>query len=123
MRFWAATALVAMALAAPATAAPAVRTPEQRQILLDLAHVLGQAHALHRVCAGAADDTWRGRMARMLEVEAPSDAFKAKLTESFNAGFTAKDAQAKDCKSAGAAEAAVAKKGAALAQRLGGAAP
>jgi uncharacterized protein (TIGR02301 family) len=115
--------LVAMALAAPAIAAPGVRTPEQRQILLDLAYVLGQAHALHRVCAGAADDTWRGRMARMLEVETPGDAFKTDLTARFNAGFTARDAQARDCKSATVAEAAVARKGAALARRLGGAAP
>ncbi len=97
-----------------------MRTAEQRQTLLDLAFVLGEAHALHRVCAGPTDDTWRARMARLIDTEAPADALKAKLSDSFNAGFTAKDAQAKDCATAASAEALVAKRGAELARKLAG---
>ena len=118
-----AVAVIALLLAGSATAAPAVRTAEQRQVLIDLAHVLGEAHALHRVCAGEADALWRGRMERLLEIEAPGDAFKARLADSFNAGFTAKNAQAKDCKAATTAEAAVAKRGADLARKLAGPVP
>jgi uncharacterized protein (TIGR02301 family) len=116
----AALALAVIALAGAATAAPPVRTAEQRQTLIDLAFVLGEAHALHRVCAGPTDDTWRGRMAKLIETEAPAEALKAKLSDSFNAGFTAKDAQAKDCASAAPTEALVAKRGAELARRLAG---
>ncbi len=119
----AALALLMGALATSALAEPPVRTPEQRQVLIDLARVLGQAHALHRVCAGPADDTWRARMGRLLEVEAPSETLKAKLTESFNTGFASKEAQAKDCKAATVAEQAVAQKGAALSRRLAAPAP
>lgn len=120
MRF---TAVVALVFAGAATAGPAVRTAEQRQTLIDLAHALGEAHALHRVCAGEGDATWRGRMERLLEVEAPADAFKARLTDSFNAGFTAKEAQVKDCKTAADREAVVAKRGAELARKLAGPVP
>lgn len=115
-----ALAFTALAFAGSAAAAPPVRTAEQRQTLIDLAFVLGEAHALHRVCAGPSDDTWRGRMAKLIETEAPADALKAKLSDSFNAGFTAKDAQAKDCASATPAEAIVARKGAELARKLAG---
>jgi uncharacterized protein (TIGR02301 family) len=118
-----AAVLALIALGGPASAARAVRPPEQREILIDLAFVLGEAHALHRVCAGPSDDTWRGRMQRLLEVEAPPDALKARLTESFNAGFSAKDAQAKDCRAASALEAGVARRGAKLARRLSGPSP
>ncbi len=119
----AAALLLLIGLGGVAEAAPAVRTPEQRQTLIDLAFVLGEAHALHRVCAGPADDTWRGHMQKLLDVEAPAEALKARLTESFNAGFSAKDAQAKDCKAASALEAGVAKRGAELARRLSGPSP
>lgn len=119
----AALVLLIGALAGPALADPPVRTPEQRQVLIDLAHVLGQAHALHRICAGPADDTWRARMGRLLEVEAPSETLKARLTESFNAGFASKEAQAKDCKAAAEAEQAVSRKGAELSRRLATPAP
>ena len=104
--------------AAVAEPAPPVRTAAERQVLTDLAFVLGQAHALHRVCAGPTDDTWRGRMAKLLQVEAAGDALKARLTDSFNAGFTSKDAQAKDCAAASTAEASVAKHGAELSRKL-----
>lgn len=102
-----------------ASAPPPVRTAAERQILLDLAHVLGEAHALHRVCAGPADDTWRGRMGRLIDVEAPSETLKADLANAFNAGFTARDGKGKDCSAAAAAERELSRKGADLARKLG----
>lgn len=102
-----------------AASSPAVRNAAERHTLIELAHVLGEAHALHRVCAGPTDDLWRGRMQRLIEVEAPSESLKTELTSSFNAGFTAPETQAKDCAAAAATERTVSRKGAMLASKLG----
>jgi uncharacterized protein (TIGR02301 family) len=92
-------------------------TPQQRQRVIDLAYVLGEAHALHRVCAGSGDNTWRGRMARLLQVEAPDSAFRARLMTSFNAGFVARNAQFATCSDKSAmAERTVAERGRGLAR-------
>ena len=95
------------------------RAPEQRQTVADLAYVLGEAHALHRLCAGAEDNTWRGRMSRLLQVEAPDSAYRQRLLNSFNAGFVARNAEFKTCtnKSA-AAERETAGRGRSLSRRL-----
>lgn len=114
---------LAFGLAGSAGAAPPPRTPEQRQTLVDLAFVLGQAHALHRVCAGKNDDTWRGRMEQEIAMEAPDPAFKSRLSSSFNTGFVSPEAQAKDCAAAEIAERRLAVRGAALARRLASANP
>ena len=108
----------ALGLAGTAFAASAPRTPEQRQTLIDLAFVLGQSHALHRVCAGKDDDTWRGRMQQVIAAEAPDAAFKARLSASFNTGFLSPDAQARDCGAAEVAERKVAARGSALSRKL-----
>ena len=65
---------------------PAPRAPEQRQTLTELAFVLGEAHALRRVCNGASDGFWYERMNRLLAIEQPEDAFRRQLIERFNAG-------------------------------------
>ena len=113
-----AAALAVLALGPPALAATLPRTPEQRQTLVDLAFVLGQAHALHRVCAGKDDDTWRGRMQGVIETDGADPAFKSRLSSSFNAGFVSPEAQAKDCTAATASERRLASRGAALSRRL-----
>ena len=110
--------VLAFAVTGSPLAAPPPRTPEQRQTLIDLAFVLGQAHTLHRVCAGKDDDTWRERMQQVIAAEAPDAAFKSRLSSSFNTGFLSPDAQAKDCPSAEIAERRVAARGAALSRKL-----
>ncbi len=92
-------ALVALpALAQPGAAPPtAASSPQQHQMVVDLAYVLGEAHALHRLCAGADDNTWRGRMGRLLKAEAPDAAYRQQLMNSFNAGFTAEHAEFTAC--------------------------
>lgn len=106
-----------------AVAGPAVRTADQRQALVDLAYVLGQAHALRRACAGPADDTWRARMEKLLDVEAPAEALRVQLADSFNAGYASGGAEARDCKTAAAAEARAARRGSDLARRLSAGTP
>jgi uncharacterized protein (TIGR02301 family) len=95
--------------------------PARRQTVADLAYLLGEAHALHRACAGPEDDTWRGQMARLLEVEAPDAGYRRRLTERFNAGFVSGSAAFPACgPAAQEAERRAARKGAALARRLSG---
>ncbi len=81
-------AAMALSLTAPAAFA-AERTPAERQILVDLAYVLGQSHALRQACAGQADQFWRGRMVGLIQAEQPDLGLDRRLKESFNAGFAA----------------------------------
>jgi uncharacterized protein (TIGR02301 family) len=115
---WLATPALAQPPAAPTS------SPQQRQRVVDLAYVLGEAHALHRVCAGREDNTWRGRMGRLLQAEAPDPAYRQQLMDSFNAGFTARNAEFPACtiKSADA-EKTVAAHGRDLARRIAAGAP
>ncbi len=117
-----ATALAASpALAQPPPPAP---SPQQRQRVIDLAYVLGEAHALHRLCAGPEDNTWRARMGRLLKAEAPDAAYRQRLMESFNAGFVADGAVYPKCSLKSAdAEKNVAAKGRGIARRLAAGAP
>ena len=110
---------LALAVAAPAAAQD--RSPAARRTLVDLAYVLGQAHALALVCEGQAQ-TWRARMARVREIEAPDAAFDRLLVNGFNAGFVDAHGRFPTCTRAARAEAAaVAARGRDLARVLAGA--
>lgn len=114
-----AAAIVGLALPVQAQA-QAARTPDQRQTLLDLAFVLGEAHALRTVCRGPEDQAWRARMTGMIEVEQPNEAFRRLLVERFNAGFSARRAETLDClPDAPTGEREAAARGEALARKLG----
>jgi uncharacterized protein (TIGR02301 family) len=66
-------------------------------MVVDLAYILGEAHALHRLCAGAEDNTWRGRMGRLIKAEAPDQVYRQQLMNSFNAGYAAEHAEFATC--------------------------
>ena len=114
----------ALALAAGAGAfaqEPPRRSGADRQVVVQLAYSLGEAHALRRLCAGPGDATWYARMQRLEAQEAADDSSRAQLVESFNAGFAARQAQFVGCnRRSKMAERAVAQRGVALAQRLAG---
>jgi len=95
------------------------RSPQAREILVQLAYDLGEAHALHRLCAGPTDATWYTRMQQLQAQEAADEGFRRRLVESFNGGFAAGSSEFPDCTpQSRAAERAVAARGAALAQQL-----
>ncbi len=95
------------------------RPGAQRDVVVQLAYTLGEAHALHRLCAGAADATWYARMERLEAQEATDDAGRRQLVDAFNAGFAARQAQALVCsRRSRSAEHEVAEHGAVLARRL-----
>lgn len=92
-------------IASPAAAQD--RSPAERQQLLDLAYVLGEAHALRQACKPE-DQFWRARMRRLIEVERPDEAFARRLADRFNTGFSVREAQFPECADAVRAEAAAA---------------
>ena len=114
---------IILAVAAALVSAPSAaqdRDPAARQKLLDLAYVLGEAHALKQVCEQD-NQYWRARMARLIELETPDLAFKVRLTDRFNVGFSARSGQDPECSASSRTEAAaVARRGRTLAQALSG---
>lgn len=116
MRFTIAAAL-ALAIAAPAAAQE--REPVQRQTLLDLSYVLGEAHALRQICNGEDDQFWRDRMMSMLSAEDADFNFSERLRGAFNTGFVGRQARHLQCSSeVRQDEALVSARGQALARRL-----
>lgn len=110
-----------MSLFVPLAMAAAVsaRDPEARQNLVDLAYVLGEAHAIRLVCSQPPDQTWRTRMNRLVEVEKADEGLKRRLVEAFNGGFMTRQAEFKVCdERALEAERVTAERGQRLASRL-----
>jgi uncharacterized protein (TIGR02301 family) len=95
------------------------RSPPAREALVQLAYDLGEAHALHRLCAGPTDATWYARMQQLEAEEAADEGFRRRLVESFNSGFAAGASEFPACTpQSRAAERTVAARGAALARQL-----
>jgi uncharacterized protein (TIGR02301 family) len=112
-------ALALIALAAPALAQE--RNPAERQVMVDLAYVLGESHALRQTCEGEGDMFWRSRMEEMLRVEAADQGFANRLTLSFNSGYAAGQAGFPTCDAGLKAEARrIAARGRQLSAKLSG---
>lgn len=112
---------VALVLAALLTT-PALaqdRTPADRQLLLELAHTIGEAHAIRQVCEGPQDQFWRTRMMSLLEAEEADFLLSERLRGAFNSGYLERQYAHPACnRLAREAEAEVGAKGQALARRL-----
>ena len=112
--------LLAFILAAgPMGAFAQDRPPVVRQNLVDLAYVLGEAHALRQICQGVQDQYWRQRMMKLMETEQPDISMERRLRENFNTGFATRQGEFPTCTPAAeAAEAAAMRRGRGLAERL-----
>ena len=109
--------LAALAVATPVFAQD--RPPAERQVLTDLAFVLGESHALRQTCQGPRDMYWRTRMQDLIGVEGADQGFTTRLTQSFNSGYAAGQAGFPGCDQAAKAEARrLAARGRALSARL-----
>lgn len=89
--------LAASTLVGAATFAGAQTNPDRGALLRSLAESLGRQHYLRTLCRGDDDQTWRLRMSRLLDVEAPSSAERDRLTAAFNRGFNAFSATHAEC--------------------------
>ncbi|GLK79810.1 TIGR02301 family protein [Methylopila turkensis] len=79
--------------AAPAEPAPPPpqqpqAAPYERQ-LLRLSEMLGALHHLRSVCSAADANTWRDRMAALIEAEAPAPDRRDRLAGAFNDSYRA----------------------------------
>jgi uncharacterized protein (TIGR02301 family) len=94
--------------------------PIKRSELTKLSRIMGALHALRVSCAGRDDQTYRSRMATLLDLEAPSNGvLRDPLVDAFNGGFQAYGRGASACASdARAQEAALAKDGLQVARIL-----
>ena len=88
--------LIALWMLAAAPAAAQDRAPPARQGLVDLSYTLGQAHGLALTC-NPDSQTWRARMIRLVELEAPDVSFRARLFDAFNTGFSTAQARHPRC--------------------------
>lgn len=117
-------ALIATVVVAPVCALGQERDPASRQALVDMAYVLGEAHALRQVCEGASDQYWRTRMVRLVDTEQPDEALAQRLKDAFNTGFVARQGAFPVCNPAArAAMTKVLARGRNLAGRLAQSAP
>jgi uncharacterized protein (TIGR02301 family) len=94
--------------------------PRKRSDLTKLSRVMGALHALRVSCAGRDDQTYRSRMATMLDLEAPDNGdLRDPLVDAFNGGFQAYGRGASTCPTdARVQEASLAKEGYGLARTL-----
>ena len=94
--------------------------PLKRSDLTKLSRVMGALHALRVSCSGRDDQTYRSRMATMLDLEAPdSGEFRDPLVDAFNGGFQAYGRGASACPAdARVQEASLAKDGFGLARSM-----
>jgi uncharacterized protein (TIGR02301 family) len=90
------------------------------EYVVELAELLGQAHAIRSICNGDDDQTWRNYMFNMLAIEAPeSGARKSQLTSAFNRGFRKQSNSARNCSSdMSQVEAQIASRGRVLAEMI-----
>jgi uncharacterized protein (TIGR02301 family) len=95
--------------------------PAKRADLAKLSRVMGSLHALRVSCAGRDDQTYRSRMATLLDLEAPASGdLRDPLVDAFNGGFQTYGRGAGACPvDARAQEANLAKDGVAVARKLG----
>lgn len=80
----------ALTLGWPLAAQAQERDPAGRQTLVDMAYVLGEAHALRQACQGANDQYWRTRMMQLVETEQADAALTQRLKDAFNTGYVAR---------------------------------
>lgn len=74
-------------------------TPPPLDLLVDLADILGQAHAIRTTCNGEGDQTWRAYMMEMMSIEAPGGRRRSELTRAFNQGYRTQSRRARSCTS------------------------
>jgi len=114
---------LALLLAANAVGGAPARAQEAgppTETLVELADLLGRAHAIRSACNGDADQTWRNYMFNMLAIEAPAGSpRKSALTGAFNKGFRDQAQRSSKCTpESQREEAQIAARGRALAETV-----
>jgi uncharacterized protein (TIGR02301 family) len=95
---------------------------EHRDTLQALARTMGEIHALRAACQGVSDQTWRSRMATVMDLEAPADSpLRRDLIVRFNEGWQSGASRWPSCPGdARTVEAGLARTGERLSVRMAG---
>jgi uncharacterized protein (TIGR02301 family) len=95
-------------------------TAEHRDTLQALARTMGEIHAVRAACRGVSDQTWRSRMATVMDLEAPADSpLRREMIVRFNEGWQAGAARWPSCPGdARSVEAELARSGERLSLRM-----
>lgn len=78
----------ALTATVPARARAAPDTKPYDTRLLRLAEILGAVHYLRELCGANEGQLWRDRMKELIDAEGSSPLRRAKLTKSFNLGYS-----------------------------------
>jgi uncharacterized protein (TIGR02301 family) len=90
-----AVAASAVLAGSPCRAASDVKPYDDR--LFRLSEILGAVHYLRELCGANDGQTWRDRMRELMDAEGSSALRKARLTRSFNQGYTSFSRTYKTC--------------------------
>jgi uncharacterized protein (TIGR02301 family) len=98
LRFARCAALL-LALAATSAGSAAAQSGDKPydDRLLRLSEILGAVHYLRELCGANDGQTWRERMRELVESEGSSAQRKARISRSFNAGYTSYSRTYKVC--------------------------
>lgn len=91
---------------------------ERAAALLQLASILGEAHAVRVLCNGDEDQYWRRYMMDLLDIEARDSGLRSQLVSSFNRGYRAQAARDRCTPALVDVEAEIASRGRALAEAI-----
>ena len=112
--------LALLLLVHTASATAQVRSQDYIRDLVELAGILGGAHAIRVACNGRGDQYWRERMSGLLALEAPEQSpLRRSMVDAFNRTFSFESERRLVCDSeAGDGEAAYAAQGRIIADRI-----
>lgn len=103
-----------------ASASAQVRSQDYIRDLVELAGILGGAHAIRVACNGRGDQYWRERMSGLLTLEAPEESpLRRSMVDAFNRTYSFESERRLVCDSAARdGEAAYAAQGRIIADRI-----
>ncbi len=78
----------------------------RRDQLLRIAEIMGAVHYLHGQCDRNDNQTWRNNMARLIELEQPTQETRTLMIERFNAAYETQRQRFRKCNKKRAREAA-----------------
>ncbi len=96
-RRFARTSIFAVAIVVCANAAMAAEGKPYDDKLFRLSEILGAVHYLRELCGSNDGTLWRDRMKELMDAEGSSALRRARLTQSFNQGYTSFSRTYKTC--------------------------
>jgi uncharacterized protein (TIGR02301 family) len=97
IRSWSRAAIAGIGMLLAAQSAAAVDVKPYDDKLFRLTEILGAVHYLRELCGANDGQMWRDRMKELMDAEGSSALRRARLTRSFNQGYTSFSRTYKTC--------------------------